>query len=923
MSVRTLALLLCWLSATPLAWAQSDSRFALSVRGEALASALDRFAERARLDLAYDPSLTDGKTCYCVAEDLLAEEALSCLLRGSGLDFARLSNGLYVLRPSARAPAATGSLVGVVRDATSSLGLPEASVVLAARDDRGAASNAEGQFAFGDLKPGRYAVHVSYVGYRPARDTVEVLPGGRVQHEVQLERVNYAVSPIIIDGLTVSKAALREAPRQSAIAPAAPDFDGLVGVNINHATADVHVQGGGAGEHQVTLDGAPVFTTPTLTGQIGAFSSLAVGRMRVQKAGFGVQASSNTVGIIEVDHDLSAQPGHHVDAQVDALSTGLRHRYSSSRGDGSSLRSLASARVGMWSVYAQPGAREVLRQQNVPDALIQTAFEPFPADQLVAGQDSLVAYLVDGGDVRPREPSLGFVDANAAVRWAPGPLRHLHVSGYFAQRTLETDGIFADPRRDKYTWRSGMVQSRYTTFLDDRTFASLQLRASFYRQEHSFLSVEREEIDSTDVRARAASETAVVRPNDDGNTIAEYAAEVRLDHTFGRGLSFEAGLVPSFTAHKFALSTISLSPTDAALVNRAQHARLGSFVNVRLPLGETVSADAGLRATYVPETDVVYAEPRVALRLDAPESPLGPLSARLSGGLYRQFISQYRVSSRSVTTLASSSTAWISLNPHISPTGATHAAGEVAFRPLPDWRVTAEGFYKFQHRLYTVNHATVPIQDAETPQELFLERSRGAARGVTLGVDRTTRRTHVGARYERSQAERQIQGLNPHWSPVPWNEPHRLSARADVKLGPAVLAARWTSIWERAWAYRQAYYDFLANQRDGRPLRGVGVGSQVRQEAVAAHVERYNLENPQDNRLGTFHQLDVSAAYTLPAGASRLQLRVDLLNALGRRNEVERQLIGDGEHFQKTGFYKAFTRYSLPLTTVWSVRWAL
>jgi hypothetical protein len=918
---RTLALL-CLLLATVPARAQTPDRIALAVRGEPLAHALDRFAEHARLDLAYDPALTDGKRAYCVAERLSREQALSCLLRGSGLDFLRLSNGLYVLRPAARVEAEPGTIVGVVRDATSSLGLPEASVLIAARETRGVASNADGQFAFADLVPGRYAVLVSYVGYQSVLDTVEVLAGGHVRHEVHLERINYTVSPLVIDGLNVSAVAPYADLIDTRATLAASELNTLVGVSVNHATADVHIQGGGAGEHQGTLDGAPIFTAPTLTGQIGAFSPLAVGRMRVQKAGFGVQASSNTVGIIEVDHDLSTQPGHRIDAQADALSGALRHRYSSARGSSAALRSIVSGRVGAWSLYRQAGALSVLQQQNVPDALVQTAFEAPPAGRM-HGQDTLAAYLVDPTDVRLRDPELGFADLNAAVRWAPGPLRHLHVSGYLGYRTLETDGIFDDPRRDEYSWTSGMVQARYTTFLSSRTFASLQLRSSFYRQSHRFTSRERADSAAVLARGMSAADAAIVRPNDDGNTIAEWAAEARLDHAIGRGAHLEAGFVPTLTAHRFALSTINLSPTQNALINHYRGVRLGSFANLSLPLARAIGAEVGVRATYIPETDIVYAEPRVALRLDARRSPIGPVSARVSTGLYRQFVSQYRVSSRSVTTLASSSTAWIHLHPDRPPTAAVHAAGEVGWQPLPGWRVSAEAFHKHLHALYAVNHAATPLPD-ETPQEVFLERTRGFSSGATVGVERTTERLHMGARYERSNTEREFSGFDDHMTPVPWNEPHRFSARANVTLGSrAVLAARWTSVWQRAWSYRQAYYDFISAQRDQQALRGVGVGSAVRQEAVARHVLLHRLEDPQTNRLGTFHQLDVSAAYTLPVGATRLQLRLDLLNALGRRNEVERQFVGDAAYYEQTGLFKASTRYSLPFTTVWSVRWTL
>ncbi len=911
MLARRLLALACAFLFVQAASAQTSGQFTLAVRGEPLAQALTQFARYAELDLAYDPSLVDKVRSYCVAENVAAEEALTCLLRGSGLDFVRLSNGAYVIRRVAREETREGTLVGVVRDARSSLGLAEASVLLIARTTRGAATNTDGQFVFAGLPPGRYGVLVSYIGYQSRRDTIEVLPGGSSRYEADMERVNYTVSPLVIDGLTISAIADQRSFASVDAVPSRVDFSGLSGVSTNHATADVHIQGGGAGEHQVTLDGVPIFAPPTLTGQIGAFSPLAVGRMRVKKAGFGVQPSSNTVGIIELDHDLASRPGHQFDTQLDALSTSLRHRYSSSLGDGASVRTMASGRVGIWSLYRQPGARTVLRQQNIPDALIQTAFEepPFLDDvsPLLLSQDSLLAYLVPNSQIERREPSLSFADVNAALRWAPGPLRHLHVSAYLSQRSLETEGITTERRLDKYEWASSMMQARYTTFIGDRTFVSFQVRGTSFEQSHRI----------------PVSEGNVIVPADDGNTISEVGAEVTVDHALGRGAYVEAGFVPTYTSQDFTFTTARFSTSGSnRLRNVMSSARLSSYVNLRIPLWSFLATDLGLRTTYVPAGRAIYYEPRASIELDLPRTPIGPARLRTSAGRYLQFVSQYRVSSRSVTTLASASTVWISVDPDRLPTGAYHIASEFAFRPVTHWRVSADGFYKFLDRLYDIDYSIPPDSGGLTRQSSFLRRARGFARGYSFGVDRTTERVAASLRYEFS---RTVRGESNSFEGrrdivVPWNEPGRILGRIDAQVAPRVsTAARWTSVFGRSWAFRQSYYDFLAGTDD----RVLGSIPSYRQEAIERHVQQFDLENPEANRLSTLHQLDISAAYTLPLGRSSVQVRCNLLNAFGRANEVERQFVGNGAYYGENAVYKPVTRYSLPRSFAWAVRWTM
>ncbi len=923
MSARLLVLLACALSFALPSRAQTSERFTIAVRGEPLAQALTQFARHAEIDLAYDPELAEGVLSYCVAENVTAEQALTCLLRGSGMDFVRLSNGAYVVRPVARAETREGTLVGVVRDARSSLGLPEASVLLLARATRGTATNADGQFIFSSLAPGRYGVLISYVGYQTQSDTITVLPGGRVRYEAYMERVNYAVSPLVIDGLTISPLADQSSFQTLTPVSSSADYSGLSGVSINHATADVHIQGGGAGEHQITLDGVPIFAPPTLTGQVGAFSPLAVGRMRVKKAGFGVQPSSNTVGIIELDHDLSSQPGHQFDAQVDALSSGARHRYSSSRGQGPSVRTMVSGRVGMWSLYRQLGAQRILQQQNVPDALIQTAFEAPPfldeVGSLLLLQDSLLAYLVPGSQIQRRDPSLSFADVNAALRWAPGPLRHLHASGYLSRRALETEGITTTPRLDTYAWTSAMAQARYTTFLGDRTFASVQLRGAFYQQEHDFSILEAPSNLESGADVRLAE---VARPVDDGNMISEVGAELSIDHALGRGAYLQAGLVPTFTRQQFAFSTVRFSATGSnSLSNESSGARLASYANLRVPVGLYLAADLGVRTTYVPVSRALYYEPRISLELDLPRTPLGPARIRTSAGRYLQFVSQYRVSSRSVTTLASSSTVWITVDPNRLPTGAYHAAGEFAVRPATHWRLFGEGFYKFLDRLYDVDYSVRPVDEGDTPQSDFLRRARGFAGGFSVGADRTTERVAASLRYEFSRTTRgESNSFEGRRLVVPWNEPGRILARIDAKMSTRVsAAARWTSVFGRSWAFRQSYYDFIASTDDDL----LGNIPAFRREGIERHIAQFDLENPESNRLNAFHQLDLSAAYTLPIGRSSVQVRGDLLNVFGRRNEVERQFIGNGGYYSRNALYEPMTRHGLPRSLSWAVRWTM
>ena len=79
---------------------------------------------------------------------------------------------------------------------------------------------------------------------------------------------------------------------------------------------------------------------------------------------------------------------------------------------------------------------------------------------------------------------------------------------------------------------------------------------------------------------------------------------------------------------------------------------------------------------------------------------------------------------------------------------------------------------------------------------------------------------------------------------------------------------KWQSINGRTWGYRQAYYDFLL-------FRGV--------EEAGEH----NFRNPEDDRLSAFRQLDLSLIYQSEIGSANLDIRLDLINVLNRRNTID------------------------------------
>ncbi len=933
-----LLLLLIVLAAPRPGQAQDTGRFSFVLRGAPLEAALRELITTTRLDLAYDPSLVAGKVAYCAIEMQPPEDVLRCILRGTGLDFYRLSSGLYVLTEAPEAPPLLGTLHGIVLDAETGAPLPNAHVLLA-DGSTGAVSNEAGRFLFASLRPGYYRVTTSYLGYRQRVDSVWVPPQGTGQARLTLDAEPILVAPVVVDGMqwrlpsdSLGAASASQQRLLAARTGGSPDvaqsLGTLVGVRLSDATADLHVQGGETGEHQFRLDGAPVFVPISIGGLVGPFSPFAIGRVTVHKTGFGAEVGSQSAGVIEAEHALGQAAAQTLDVQVDPLSLNARLGLGAGTPGRTHAALMLAGRFGLWDLYAPSPVRNLLEDWNRADPFMLAAFT---TDASQSTQAPIFRREFSTGN-----PDVGFYDFHAAARIRFGALRSLHASAYLGRRALDSEhNVFepvaanapdfaadAAPRtRDFYAWNNGTAQLRYETVLSARLLASVRARASLFRLRHDLL-VQETVLDNGAVQARIDPRA------DNDNRIQEYAVAATLDVAPLNGWHLEAGVEPIYTFSRFLVQGTQRIPIS----HHSSGWRLASFLTNRFTLSRRLTAEAGARFTYLATQQAVFAEPRLALRYDAPGGPLGPWSFRVATGLFRQFVNQFDVSSRSARTLLATSRTWLAVDATVRPPLSAHLSGEMLLRPAAGWTLRLEGYLKQHLHLLAVNYsAGRPGSDGtqnealqglpSLPLSTFLADGEGHTYGAALLLQKQWRRFHAEARYEYSEARRSF-GLFflGNTVPAPWNEPHRLELALDwMPASGLTLVSRWRGIWGRTWGFRQSYYDFLGafptlNLRASLPEDVV--------LNITEQIRRYGLAHPQDHRLPAFHQLDLSAAYTQRLGRVMLQTRLDLLNVLDRDNVADWRFVLDPDFYREHGLLRRENRLLLPFTPSLAVRLA-
>ena len=860
-----------------------------------LLEALVKYQDAWGLVLTYDPPLlTEKWTPWTKPQHDNPEDDLRALLKGKELSFYRLTSGAYAIVEKKTQDQLYGSLGGHVLDKTSGFPIPRAHVRLLLPDPpkRGDVTNAMGLFTIPSLLPGEYTVLISHVGYQPESRIVEIRPGQDSNLSVDLLNVRTALGPIFIDRswemdtsqdlrATLTGEDLNQI-KGLGTADAVRSLNDLPGVRVGDVKADVHIQGGDPGEHQFLLDGGTIFEPVHMYGLIGATSPVAIQRITVDKAGFSASKGSYLAGVINAEHALSDSDPYPLDVQIDPLSVNARFNMSTGTSETVQTDFMTAFRVSDWngplSNIRSSKIDNLLLAWNAPDPFLMRA----SLIPLNAIRPDLYKVFVQALDSLPPPgvPELGFSDLHVAGRLHFPNGSTYHASYYRGKNRLEGrrlvtafDSTAKDlPNPDRYHWTNENGQFRWSFLPASNLFSTIRLRSSFYRLDHEYSGLDRK--NAVDVAAGAFGRLLInLTPADDGNRIREVALESTLDYDHPGGY-LKTGLEVIHSQHRFTIGDVF----PRSIIHEASSWRATFFAEEEIDLTSRLTFTGGARLTYLDPRATFYAEPRLEIRY----TPFSAVSLRLAGGLYRQYLNQFDISTISPSTLFPSIRFWMPVDSSIAPPKAYHAAANVVLHLAEGWSFRAEGYYKDQPRLLRIDYPSLWRSSEEeeeipiTSQAEFIEPAKGHAYGSAFVLERAGRTLRTSLRYEYNIAEREYAFRDSiRLEPVPWSEPHRLEAALDWTPDPRlIVTARWRGGWGRIWGFRQAYYDFL--------------GTDV---AQALRFDDYDFQHPSEHTLPAFQQLDLGGAYTLSLGAAALQLRLDLLNVFNRKNVADRNLI--------------------------------
>lgn len=922
------------------AQAQSYTRYSVTFRSISLNTALAEFARLTGKGISYDPAITKNRRSTCAIEEAPADDVLHCILSSTGLDYVQLSSGTYVISASTEQEAIYGTIAGDVRDERSGHPLSYAHILLASNSDEfSTVSNGNGQFTLPPLLPGRYYLSTTHLGYRDVIDTLMVVPGRHNFRKITMVEAPIVFSPVVIDGLQRKAAAtvLDESyllmsdsmmighlnSSESIVSQVAS----VPGVRINYSTADAHLQGSAAGEHQFKLDGVPIFLPQRALGILGPFSPFALESISIHKTGFDVAQGSYLAGVVSAQHKLSRE--QQLDLQLDPLAFNGRYVNSFNLKQSRKLEIMGAYRSSLWDLYQHPQFQSTLNQWSRPDPFL--IFGPIRQYESIDP-----GFFEEALNIAPvPTTAVSFSDIHLAGKLQLSPFSAIRFSGFRGQNELTgfLPGLFSTANdslvlnfgeavgredalltsaplsvSDQYVWKNNAAQINYHTLLGRHTLFNVQARASSYRLGQNYKLVDglSQYINLPPDVADASVEPPVyefpIRQLEEQNDVAEFAIESTLEHAFNRHF-ISGGLIFASTGSKSDILLPSLISEDASFAENGSALAAGveriaydtrvergtSFVNDRISLTPSTTLDLGLRMTYFFASRQTYFEPRAALRLDTRLKNGGTFASRTAAGLYRQYLLQFDVSTLNAGTLFPSKRIWIPVDNNIRPPLAYHFAQSFLLAPSESITIKLEAYTKLLTQTYTVNYIPSPTNDAAyrvvtanenvTPEE-FIPQAKSVNMGGSFSVELLHGPFYAQLSYDYSHIRRKAPELfNNEWTSVPWNEPHRTDLVLQANVTPAfILSGRFTGVWGRSWGFRQAYYDYFGHRNSTRLQPPFDFGS------------------PEDHILPAIYQIDLGVAYNAEFNGSNLQVKLDVLNAFDRKNVADwRLLFTDGQ----------------------------
>ena len=716
------------------------------------------------------------------------------------------------------------TLSGYVKDAQTNESLPGA-VVHIREAKRNIIANAKGFYRVA-LPPGAYTITVSYVGYSPREEALQVKSTqtrnfALRQQETELEAVEVNAARranVTRAEMSVEKLEIKTIKRIPALMGEVDVIKAIMllpGVqSAAEGTSAFSVRGGSPDQNLILLDNATVYNASHLMGFFSVFNNDVVNDVKLYKGDIPASHGGRLSSLLEVSSKTGDLGKLNVSGGVGLISSRLEV-------DGPIISNRLSFMAAGRRTYAD-------------------LFLPLAPEEGV------------------RDAVLHFYDLNGKLFYKLGSNDRITLGGYYGSDVFGMPVAGMDFVNSAYSLSWNHVYS-------DKLFSNVALIGSGYRYKMGMV------MSGFDMQWKSSIDDL----------------GLRADYTFLYGAENLLHFGASGVWHRVnpcnatAITPISSEP-ESIVLPEIQSLESSAYAMNQHKIGERLTVKYGLRGTLfqnVGPATVYHYDDSYNLRLN------DTLTAYSRGDFYHHYwglepragavfllndnssIKAGYSRTMQYMHLISNSTAtspidvWMPSSPNIKPQSA-HQTSVGYFRNLMDNAVELSGelFYKYMNDVVDYkDHASI-IMNAQLEGEL--RRGVGKSYGAELMVRKNTGKFTGWLSYTYSRSFRRVQTVNnDEWYQAPFDRPHNLNIVASYDITRRInLSANWTFSSGSPTTFPEGRY-----------------------AAEGASIPIYGKRNTY--RLDDYHRLDVAANVELKKhGRYSHELNVSLYNAYARHN---------------------------------------
>lgn len=723
------------------------------------------------------------------------------------------------------------TLSGTIKDARSGEDLAGTTVRVKEQPTIGAAANAYGFFTL-TLPAGTYTLEISFLGYQPQTQTVNLTQnvrldvrlreGGQQLQEVQVtaKASEATISRTQMGVETMDLKQINKVPVIFGEKDVIKTLTLLPGVKAGgEGNGGFFVRGGAADQNLILLDEATVYNASHLLGFFSTFNSDALKDLTVYKG------------------NMPAQYGGRLSSVVDLrMKEGNNQQFHANGGIG-----LISSRL---AVEGPLGPKSLRAHDSVSEA---------PGSFLVAARRTYADVLLRTSS-QFANTSLYFYDLNAKANYKLGARDRLYLSGYLGRDVLGLSQAFSNSYGNK------TATLRWNHLFTDRLFSNSSLIYSDY---DFLVTITAGEADFN-IRSRIRD----FNLKQDFEYYPSTAHTVRfglnaIHHTIKPGqldAAANSGLNSTTDRTKYSLETAGYVSDEWQLSPRFT-LTTGLRYSAQTLLGGTYSTyDAAGNET----SETTYSSTKAVKTYWNPEPRLSASfqldeNTNLKAGYARNVQNIHLLSNSSAT---SPTDIYLATTLNVKPEKADQVAVGYYRKLGADgaWAFSAETYYKWLYNQIDYRDGTELRGNQDVEADLLY--GKGRAYGIEFLIKKETGRLTGWIGYTYSRTQRQFAGINGGaWYAARQDKPHDLSIVGVYQLTPRwSVAGTWVASTGSAVTF---------------PVGKYTVNDQV--------VSYYGARNA--DRMPAYLRLDLGATYERPArGRFQSSWNFSVYNALGREN---------------------------------------